>query len=62
LRLKDDYIASELRTLDVSPLSPRQFDSPFVPPGKGKMALQRQAEALARVARDAIDTHSGSER
>jgi predicted PurR-regulated permease PerM len=62
LRLKDDYIASELRTLDVSPLSPRHFDSPFVPPGKGKMAIQRQAEALARAARDAIDTHSGSER
>lgn len=33
LRSRDDYIASELRTLDVEPLSPGQFDSPFVPPG-----------------------------
>lgn len=32
LRSRDDFIASELRTLDVEPLSPRQFDSPFVPP------------------------------
>lgn len=32
LRSRDDFIVSELRTLDVEPLSPRQFDSPFVPP------------------------------
>jgi predicted PurR-regulated permease PerM len=39
LRLRDDFIASELRTLDVAPLSARHFDSPFVPPRKGQMPL-----------------------
>ncbi len=36
LRSRDDFIASELRTLDVEPLSPGQFDSPFVPPDERK--------------------------
>lgn len=34
LRSRDDSIVSELRTLDVEPLSAGQFDSPFVAPGK----------------------------
>lgn len=39
LRSRDDFIASELRTLDVEPLSPGHFDSPFVPPGQGRFLL-----------------------
>lgn len=38
LRSRDDFISSELRTLDVEPLSPRQFDSPFIPPGTRHVA------------------------
>lgn len=38
LRSRDDSIASELRTLDVEPLSAGQFDSPFIPPGKGRFS------------------------
>lgn len=42
LRSRDDFIASELRTLDVEPLSPRQFDSPFVPPEERHLSLSSQ--------------------
>lgn len=37
LRSRDDFISSELRTLDVEPLSARQFDSPFVPPDQPRL-------------------------
>lgn len=47
LRSRDDYIASELRTLDVEPLSPRQFDSPFVPPGSRHVVSPSSATAAA---------------
>jgi predicted PurR-regulated permease PerM len=44
LRLRDDFIASELRTLDVAPLSARHFDSPFVPPRRGQIPLPTPPE------------------
>ena len=43
LRSRDDFIASELRTLDVEPLSPGHFDTPFVPPGQGRFVIQGAA-------------------
>lgn len=45
LRSRDDFIASELRTLDVAPLSPRQFDSPFVPPEPRRFGLTDSASS-----------------
>jgi predicted PurR-regulated permease PerM len=42
LRSRDDFIASELRTLDVEPLSPGQFDSPFVSPEERRFAHSSQ--------------------
>ncbi|HVL25928.1 MAG TPA: AI-2E family transporter [Thermomicrobiales bacterium] len=59
LRLRDDFIASELRTLDVAPLSSRHFDTPFEPPSKRQASLQRQPEALAEAAHEALDAHPG---
>jgi predicted PurR-regulated permease PerM len=43
LRSRDDFIASELRTLDVKPLSPGHFDTPFVPPGQGRFIVHSAA-------------------
>ncbi len=43
LRSRDDFIASELRTLDVKPLSPGHFDTPFVPPGQGRFVIHSAA-------------------
>lgn len=40
LRSRDDSIADELRTLDVRPLSPGHFDTPFVPPSKSRFLLR----------------------
>ena len=62
LRLRDDFIASELRTLDVAPLSSRHFDTPFEPPGMRQASLQRPTEALAETAHEAVDAHPGSGR
>jgi len=52
LRSRDDFIASELRTLDVEPLSPRQFGSPFVPPDHRSQAFV--ASPPRETARDGI--------
>ncbi len=38
LRLRDDRIAAELRGMDLAPLSPAQFGSPFVPMSVNRMA------------------------
>lgn len=40
LRSRDDFIAAELRTMDVLPLSPNHFDSPFVEPSKSRFVLR----------------------
>lgn len=44
LRLRDDRIASELRTMDIAPLSAAQLGSPFVPV-KGTIPRPRTAKA-----------------
>lgn len=43
LRSRDDSIADELRTLDIQPLSPGHFDSPFSPPSKSLFSLRGPA-------------------
>lgn len=40
LRSRDDSIADELRTLDVQPLTPGYFDTPFAPPSKPLFSLR----------------------
>lgn len=40
LRSRDDYIADELRTLDIQALSPGHFDSPFQAPVKRVFSLR----------------------
>lgn len=40
LRSRDDSIADELRTLDIQPLSPGHFDTPFAPPSKSIFSLR----------------------
>lgn len=40
LRSRDDSITDELRTLDIQPLSPGHFDTPFVPPSKTLFSLR----------------------
>lgn len=40
LRSRDDSIADELRTLDVQPLSPGHFDTPFSPPSRPIFSLR----------------------
>lgn len=40
LRSRDDFIEAELNTLSVRPLSPNHFDSPFVPPDRGRFHLR----------------------
>jgi predicted PurR-regulated permease PerM len=40
LRSRDDFIGDELRTLDVQPLSPGYFDTPFEPPSKNRFSLR----------------------
>jgi predicted PurR-regulated permease PerM len=40
LRSRDDAIADELHMLDVQPLSPGHFDSPFVQPSKSRFLLR----------------------
>jgi predicted PurR-regulated permease PerM len=40
LRSRDDSIADELRTLDIQPLSPGHFDTPFAPPSKPIFSLR----------------------
>jgi len=41
LRGRDDRLATELSTMDISPLSPAQFGSPFVPPNGSLARLKR---------------------
>lgn len=43
LHSRDDSIANELRTLDIQPLSPGYFDSPFSPPSKALFSLRGTA-------------------
>ncbi len=43
LRSRDDSITDELRTLDIQPLSPGHFDSPFSPPSKALFSLRGSA-------------------
>lgn len=40
LRSRDDSITDELRTLDIQPLSPGHFDTPFAPPSKTIFSLR----------------------
>lgn len=40
LRSRDNIIDAELSTLNVQPLSPNHFDSPFVEPGKSRFTLR----------------------
>lgn len=47
LRSRDNIIDAELSTLNVQPLSPNHFDTPFVEPGKSRFAL-RPAEKGAQ--------------
>ncbi len=59
LRLRDDFIASELGTLDVAPLSARHFDSPFVPPRKGQMPLPQPPDP-GHAPLEAMEPHPGT--
>ena len=61
VRLRDDFIASELRTLDIAPLSPRHLDSPFAPPGRGQLPLPAHSPGAPHPpGREAIDPQAGA--
>lgn len=51
LRSRDDSIADELRTLDIQPLSPGHFDSPFSPPSKALFSLRGAAAGVTNDAK-----------
>lgn len=59
LRGRDDRLATELSTMDISPLSPAQFGSPFVPSNGSLARLKRGAAQSAKTSgRQAISRGS----